>query len=59
MLELEKAMKGVGKDVDVKIYEGKGHAFINPNNKKGYDEGAAKDAWARTDAFFAKNLKTP
>ena len=59
VLDFEKTMKGVGKDVDVKIYEGRGHAFINPNNKKGYDEAAAKDAWARTDAFFAKNLKTP
>jgi carboxymethylenebutenolidase len=59
VLEFEKAMKGLGKDVDIKLYEGKGHAFMNPNNKKGYDEAAAKDAWARIDTFFAKNLKSP
>jgi carboxymethylenebutenolidase len=52
------AMKSAGKPVDVKIYEGAPHAFANPNNPwKGYREVAAKDAWARTTAFFAKHLK--
>jgi carboxymethylenebutenolidase len=45
------------KDADVKIYEGAKHAFMNPNNHDGYDAAAAKDAWARTDAFFARVLK--
>jgi carboxymethylenebutenolidase len=54
----EKAMKDAGKTVDVKIYEGAGHAFANVNNPwKGYREAAAKDAWSRTTAFFAKHLK--
>ena len=54
----EAAMKKAGKSVDAKIYEGAGHAFANPNNPwKGYREAAAADAWARTLAFFAKNLK--
>ena len=49
----EAAMKTAGKTVDVKIYEGAGHAFANVNNPwKGYREAAAKDAWARTVAFF-------
>lgn len=52
------AMKSAGKPVDVKIYEGAPHAFANPNNPwKGYREASAKDAWARTTAFFAKHLK--
>jgi carboxymethylenebutenolidase len=56
----EAAMKKAGKDVDVKIYEGAGHAFANVNNPwKGYREDAAKDAWARSVAFFDKHLKTP
>ena len=59
VLDFEKAMKGLGKDVDIKIYEGAGHAFMNPGNKKGYNEAAAKDAWARIDTFFTKNLKAP
>lgn len=54
----EAEMKKAGKTVDVKIYEGAPHAFANPNNPwGGYREAAAKDAWERTLAFFAKNLK--
>ena len=54
----EAAMKSAGKPLDVKIYEGAPHAFANPNNPwKGYREASAKDAWARTTAFFAKHLK--
>jgi len=55
----EAAMKKAGKSIDVKIYEGAGHAFANPNNPwHGYREGAAKDAWMRTTAFLAAHLKT-
>ena len=54
----EAAMKKAGKDVDIKIYEGAGHAFANENNPwKGYREEAAKDAWSRSVAFFDKHLK--
>jgi carboxymethylenebutenolidase len=54
----EAALKKAGKSVDAKIYEGAGHAFANVNNPwGGYREAAAKDAWARTVAFFAANLK--
>jgi carboxymethylenebutenolidase len=54
----EGAMKKAGKSVDVKIYEGAGHAFANVNNPwGGYREAAAKDAWTRTVAFFAAHLK--
>jgi carboxymethylenebutenolidase len=54
----EAAMKKAGKTVDLKVYPGAGHAFANVNNPwKGYKEDAAKDAWARTVAFLARNLK--
>jgi carboxymethylenebutenolidase len=54
----EAAMRKAGKSVDVKIYDGAGHAFANVNNPwGGYREAAAKDAWARTLAFFAAHLK--
>jgi carboxymethylenebutenolidase len=54
----EDAMKKAGKPVDIKLYPGAGHAFANPNNPwKGYRPEAAKDAWARTTAWFAKYLK--
>ena len=55
----EEAMKKAGKTVDIKIYDGAGHAFANVNNPwGGYLEAAAKDAWARTTAFFARYLKS-
>ena len=54
----EAAMKKAGKAVDIKVYDGAGHAFANVNNPwGGYRKEAAEDAWARTTAFLAKNLK--
>ena len=53
----EKAMKAANKSVDVKIYDGAGHAFENPNNKAGYRPDAAKDAWERMANFFGSTLK--
>ena len=53
----EKGMNDAGKTIDVKIYDGAGHAFENPNNKSGYRPDAATDAWARMVGFFSKTLK--
>jgi carboxymethylenebutenolidase len=53
----ERAMKGMNRSIDVKIYDGAGHAFENPGNKMGYRPEAAADAWARTVAFLNKTLK--
>lgn len=54
----EAAMKKAGKSIDIKLYEGAGHAFANVNNPwGGYREAAAKDAWARTTAFFKQHLQ--
>ncbi len=52
----EKAMKELGKDVEVHIYEDANHAFANPSGGN-YNAAAAKDAWARTTAFLAKHLR--
>jgi len=54
----EGAMKSAGKTADIKIYDGAGHAFQNPDNKAGYRPEAAADAHKRIDEFFAKNLKS-
>ena len=51
------AMKSDGKSVDVKVYDGAGHAFENPNNKDGYRPAAAADAWDRMTAFLKKTLQ--
>jgi len=53
----ETAMKADGKTADVKIYDGAGHAFENPNNLQGYRPEAAADAMQRSAGFFQKYLK--
>jgi carboxymethylenebutenolidase len=53
----QKQLQQTDSDVDIKIYPDDGHAFMNPGNLKGYDEVAAKDAWTRIEAFFARTLK--
>jgi carboxymethylenebutenolidase len=47
----------MGKKIDTKIYDDAGHGFENPNNKTGYRPHDTADAWKRTVAFFAENLK--
>ncbi len=53
----EAKMKEKKKDVDIKVYDGAQHAFMNEENKTGYDANATKDAWARIDAFLTRTLK--
>ncbi len=42
--------------VEIKIYDGAGHAFANPSGGN-YRPDAARDAWQRTTAFLARTLK--
>ena len=55
--KFEKDLKAQGKSVDIVIYDDAGHAFENPNNKDGYRAADAQDAWKKTIAFLARNLK--
>ncbi|HEY4576108.1 MAG TPA: dienelactone hydrolase family protein, partial [Thermoanaerobaculia bacterium] len=50
----EKAMKELGKDVEVHIYEDADHAFANASGGN-YNAKDAEDAWTRTTAFLRKN----
>jgi len=54
--EFEAACKGLGKQIDVKIYQNAGHAFMNPNNKGGYRKLSAADAWEKIYNFFSNTL---
>jgi carboxymethylenebutenolidase len=54
--EFESALKKLGKPVEIKIYDGAGHAFANPSGGN-YRPEAAKDAWQRTTAFLARHLQ--
>ncbi len=50
-------LEKLGKKVDVTIYPDAGHGFENPNNKDGYREADAADAWKKTVAFLESTLK--
>jgi carboxymethylenebutenolidase len=52
----ESTMDELGKDIEVTVYEGAGHAFANPSGQS-YDGDAAADAWAKTLRFLEANLK--
>jgi carboxymethylenebutenolidase len=55
--KFEQAMKQLGKKIEIKEYDDAGHAFENPNNKPGYREADAQDAWKRTVDFLSATLK--
>lgn len=54
--EFEAALKSLGRDAEIHIYDGADHAFANPSGTR-YHAEAARDAWQKTVAFFAANLK--
>jgi carboxymethylenebutenolidase len=53
----ERTAQSLDKTVRVMIYPNVGHAFMNPNNKTGYDKQTAADAWQRIHAFLDAKLK--
>jgi carboxymethylenebutenolidase len=55
--DFEKTVKGMGKDIQVKIYPDAGHAFMNPGNTGGFREKDAADAWDRIVSFFNGKLR--
>ena len=52
----EKRMNAAKKLVEIKIYDGAGHAFENPTNILGFRPKAAADAWLRTLTFLNQSL---
>src|SRR5512146_3077261 len=52
------ALKKYNKPGEIKTYPGAPHAFFRDNDKTVYRPEAAKDAWARTQAFFKQHLKS-
>jgi carboxymethylenebutenolidase len=51
------AMTAAHKSFDMKIYRGAGHDFEDSENKLGFQEGTAEDAWRLTLAFLDQHLK--
>lgn len=56
MAAYEAALKANNKPYELYVYEGVNHAFHNDTSAARYNEAAAKLAWQRTVAFFAKYL---
>ncbi|MDO8518119.1 MAG: dienelactone hydrolase family protein [bacterium] len=54
---LKDAMQKEGKGFTAVMYPDTGHAFFNDTNERMYNAQDAADAWNKTLAFFAKNLK--
>jgi carboxymethylenebutenolidase len=48
-------MRDLGKPFEHHVYEGAPHAFFN-DTRPSYRVAAARDAWARTLAFFAQHV---
>ncbi|MEE9519689.1 MAG: dienelactone hydrolase family protein [bacterium] len=51
------ALDAAGVSYEVKMYPDVEHAFHNDTSQARYNPEAAKDAWARTLAFFTKHLR--
>lgn len=51
----EAALGAAGVDHKLRVYHNTGHAFFN-DTRPSYRQEAARDAWARTLAFFAETL---
>jgi carboxymethylenebutenolidase len=54
--ELEQMLQGMGKDVDIHIYEGVEHAFFNDTRPEVHDEHASSTAWTRVLEFLRAKL---
>jgi len=54
--KLRAEAKRLGKNVEIGVYEKAPHGFFC-NERDSYRPEAAKDAWERTKAFFAKHLQ--
>ncbi|MBX3305156.1 MAG: dienelactone hydrolase family protein, partial [Nitrospira sp.] len=53
---LAAALKKYSKTGEIKTYPGAPHAFFRDTDPSVYRPEAAKDAWARTKAFFKQHL---
>lgn len=54
---LRDALQKAGKNADIHTYPGAQHAFLNDTNPDRYHADASRDAWEKTLAFLAANLK--
>jgi carboxymethylenebutenolidase len=56
MARLKDALGRFGKEGEVKVYSGTGHAFFNDTRPDAYDKASATDAWQQVKRFLAAHL---
>ncbi len=56
MKRLEEAINKYGKEGEVKVYSGVGHAFFNDTRPDAYNKETAEDAWSRVTKFLSEKL---
>jgi carboxymethylenebutenolidase len=54
--QVEQGIKAAGKQAQMVIYPGAGHAFMNPN-PRGYKEEAARDGWEKMLNHLRSNVR--
>ena len=54
--DLERKLKGLGKEFEIQVYPGVDHGFFNDERPEVYNKKAAEDAWNRTLDFFRRHL---
>jgi carboxymethylenebutenolidase len=55
---LEAKLRGMGKNVTLKVHPGSGHAFMAPHNALGtFDEKLAAQIWPEVVAFLKENVR--
>ena len=53
--QLQQLLQGLGKSLEVHVYEDAHHGFFNDTGA-GYDRAAAYDTWPRVIEFFRRTL---
>ncbi len=56
VVRFQRSLEELGKEPEIHIYEGAGHAFANPTNSSIFRKGKAIDAWKKTLDFFERKL---
>jgi carboxymethylenebutenolidase len=54
---LQRELVARGKQIELHVYPGAGHAFFNDTRPSGYDSSASRDAWERTVEFLDVTLR--
>ena len=55
--QVEQGIKAAGKQAEMVVYPGAGHAFMRDGDPQAYKEDAAKDAWTRMLNHLRSNVR--